>query len=99
MKMFHAIYSLHELGELGVAVDTFLNNRAKRKSFPSFEVLFFCVYVVVWQKKAVQFAFSLKENEDMELKIKRGWTLCLQFKTQWPSPTTSMRSLHEISFS
>lgn len=47
MKMFHAIYSLHELGKLGVAVDTFLNNRARRKSFPSFEVLFFCVYVVV----------------------------------------------------
>lgn len=51
--MFHAIYSLLELGELGVAFDTFLNNRARRKRFPSFEIffvfyfIFFCVCVVV----------------------------------------------------
>lgn len=44
--MFHVIYSFLELGELGVAFDIFLNNRARRKSSPSFEG-FFCVYAVV----------------------------------------------------
>lgn len=46
VKMFHAIYSLLELGELGVAFELFLNNRARRKISPSFEG-FFCVYAVV----------------------------------------------------
>ena len=52
------------------------------------------------KKLFVKFAFCLRENEDVELKkIERGSTLCLQFKTPWPGPTTEMRFLHEISLS